>query len=127
MLYQDDRNLCTFWLQVCGREFWKKVDVEEWVNQRVSAKPLGSNQFVNGLYKAVVPRSEKLIKVAAFSDLHIDYNYTAGTNANCGRLICCRDGKPDSSENTAGKWGHENCDLPEKTMLNMFDFIDGSI
>ena len=60
--------------------------------------------------------------MVAFGDLHVDFKYKKGTNSNCGRLICCRDGEGD-----AGEWGHPNCDLPEKTMLNMFDFIDREI
>ena len=75
----------------------------------------------------MIKNQSNLIKVAVFSDLHVDYNYTAGTNSNCGRLICCRDGEPTSAENTANEWGNKMCDLPEATMLNMFEFIDQEI
>jgi len=49
-----------------------------------------------------------LIKVALFSDIHVDYTYTEGNNIECGETVCCKvkNGKPTSDANKAGPWGH---------------------
>jgi len=50
-----------------------------------------NNDFVNNLYKQKREEKsdKKLIKIAMFSDIHIDFSYTAGNNANCGEYVCC--------------------------------------
>ena len=59
----------------------------------VKAKPPVANgdNFVNGLYEQREKNTpdKKLIKVALFSDLHIDFTYTEGNNANCDGITCC--------------------------------------
>ena len=39
ILELDDRYLCTFLFQICGQEYWKKIDVEEWINSKIINKP----------------------------------------------------------------------------------------
>ena len=39
----------------------------------------------------------ELIKVAIFSDLHVDYEYKAGMNTECGRITCCHAHNGDPS------------------------------
>ena len=67
--------------------------MDQWVRDRVSAKPpvARNNDFVNELYEQRKEDTgdKKLIKVAMFSDLHVDFTYTEGNNANCGSIVCC--------------------------------------
>ena len=67
----------------------------------------------------------KPIKIALFSDFHVDYDSVPGSSAVCDKPICCRSdsGSPSSPDLAAGKWGDERCDLPERTMNNMLDYI----
>jgi hypothetical protein len=91
--------------------------LNKWVLERVSAKPpvAKGNNFVNGLYEQREEDSgKKLIKVALFSDIHVDFSYTEGTVASCGGIVCCHEssGMATSDEDKAGPWGHHKCDSP---------------
>lgn len=70
-----------------------------------------------------------MIKLAVFSDLHIDFDYTPGNSNDCGRVICCRadSGYPKNPSQAAGYWGDYLCDLPLHTAEHMLDFIRTSI
>lgn len=69
------------------------------------------------------------IKVVMFSDLHVDYNYTAGRSNFCGEALCCRMDSvmPRNLSETAQKWGDYKCDLPPITFQSMLDFIKDEI
>lgn len=56
-----------------------------------------------------------------FSDLHIDYGYTEGSDNDCGKPLCCTvdSGPAPTKERTAGKWGDYKCDLNELVFKNM--------
>ncbi|KAF7325782.1 Sphingomyelin phosphodiesterase [Mycena kentingensis (nom. inval.)] len=61
------------------------------------------------------PRSgEKTFQVVHFSDVHIDREYEAGTDADCKKPICCRNfadqAKPP--RDPAKPFGNRNCDSP---------------
>ena len=111
-------------LRVCDQDKWKPIDVEQWVNNKLSEKSeiAKKNNFVDELYKTISDDGERL-KVAVITDLHIDYGYMPGMNSHCGRSLCCRadSGLPDKPEHTAGKWGDLNCDLNELTANSMFE------
>eukprot|EP00344_Euplotes_crassus_P003509 CAMPEP_0197000176 /NCGR_PEP_ID=MMETSP1380-20130617/5180_1 /TAXON_ID=5936 /ORGANISM="Euplotes crassus, Strain CT5" /LENGTH=434 /DNA_ID=CAMNT_0042417371 /DNA_START=534 /DNA_END=1838 /DNA_ORIENTATION=+ len=60
------------------------------------------------------------------SDVHLDFNYLEGTNAQCNEPLCCRasSGKPKNPEDAAGKFGSlADCDLPPITGEMVFDFV----
>ena len=62
--------------------------------------------------------------VLHLADLHIDTKYRPGSNANCGRPLCCRDGTPSANETGAGFWGdYRTCDLPRWTAESMLEHI----
>jgi sphingomyelin phosphodiesterase len=50
-------------------------------------------------------------------------------NNDCGKPICCRSdsGLPKNKSNAAGKWGDELCDIPERTMVSLLDYINDEI
>ena len=98
----------------------------------VNGKPeaFKDNNFVNQLYDDHKKKKEvkKPITVLLFTDIHIDYQYREGTSIDCGLVVCCRDdsvikGKSDM----ARKWGEYKCDIPEVTLLNMFEYINSEI
>lgn len=62
--------------------------------------------------------------VLHLADLHIDSDYQPGSNANCGRPLCCREGTPKTGESGAGFWGdYRTCDLPPWTTESMLTYI----
>ena len=63
------------------------------------------------------------------SDLHLDYEYTAGNSINCGHPICCRNdsGLPADPSDAAGKWGAYACDTPPIRFENMMEYIKEEI
>ncbi|EGG23426.1 sphingomyelinase [Cavenderia fasciculata] len=52
------------------------------------------------------------------ADIHFDAYYLEGSNPNCGKPLCCRDGTGD-----AGFYGHYQCDIPLVTVKTMFERI----
>jgi sphingomyelin phosphodiesterase len=57
--------------------------------------------------------STSMVSILHLADLHIDVQYRPGSNANCGRPLCCRDGSPTQGDIGAGFWGdYRLCDLP---------------
>lgn len=63
------------------------------------------------------------------SDLHLDYDYTPGMDADCGKPLCCRSdsGFPTNDKNRAGKWGDYRCDTNTLTLGSMWKFINDDI
>uniref|UniRef100_A0A915CRE5 Sphingomyelin phosphodiesterase n=1 Tax=Ditylenchus dipsaci TaxID=166011 RepID=A0A915CRE5_9BILA len=83
-----------------------------------------------------VPRThikvpEKTFRVLQLSDLHFDYSYTPGSEADCKQPICCqRQVNVTSLSSTsinkpAGYWGTlASCDVPIWTIENMLQHIN---
>ncbi|XP_015791561.1 sphingomyelin phosphodiesterase [Tetranychus urticae] len=69
------------------------------------------------------------LKILQISDTHVDLQYLAGGEVNCGEPLCCR--KPVSSfrghkkdHKMAGYWGeYDNCDIPLRTLQAMLKDI----
>ncbi|CAF3614912.1 unnamed protein product [Rotaria sordida] len=58
------------------------------------------------------PGAPKL-NVLHLSDIHIDFAYKPGSQADCPQPLCCREGQPIPSHTGAGFWGdYRNCDIP---------------
>ena len=122
-----DQSMCTFVLEVCDMDHWKPLNVEEVVSAIIDGKPAlaQSNDYVNNMYKSMQTRpKDELIKVAVFSDLHVDFDYAPGSNNDCGKPLCCR---TKEGPGTSGKWGDFKCDLPVWTMKSMFEHIKDEI
>ncbi|KAI0958393.1 hypothetical protein AcV7_004224 [Taiwanofungus camphoratus] len=64
-------------------------------------------------------------QVIHFSDVHIDRQYTAGTEVNCTKPICCRDyeevPKPKHIKVHAGRHGSRRCDSPVSLADSMLE------
>uniref|UniRef100_A0A0N4ZDK2 Sphingomyelin phosphodiesterase n=1 Tax=Parastrongyloides trichosuri TaxID=131310 RepID=A0A0N4ZDK2_PARTI len=122
--------------EICGA-FVKKCGVSEnplddmWPFEIPPGKPV-----VNSWPKVTNPQSK--LRVLHLTDIHIDRNYTVGSEANCGydKLIdtdafCCREWPADKrkykvlgSSVPAGYWGSPYiCDIPYRTFLNAMEHI----
>ena len=76
--------------------------------------------------KSTEPRP--VLRALHLSDVHIDFEYAAGSLANCNAYLCCRTaaGFPTKEgEIAAGEWGSPNydCDIPIKTFQSMLDHV----
>lgn len=61
--------------------------------------------------------------IVHLADLHIDWKYRPGSNADCGRPLCCRD---DDDNRTMGAefWGDfRTCDIPRWTAEAILDYL----
>jgi hypothetical protein len=131
----DEKIFCVYNLNVCQSLDYNPRDLREDVFDILQSKPeiAKSNDFINKLYDSnrdkFNTKGRETIKIAMMSDLHIDYNYVEGNDNECGKILCCRvdSGVAPTKARAAGKWGDFNCDLNEKTMHNMFDFIESDI
>lgn len=130
----EETTLCTFVFEVCEMDNWVKEDVNQAVHDILKSKPeiAQENDFVQKLYSKYLghPKSkDELVKIVLFSDLHVEFDYEAGTSTVCGKPTCCRadSGIPWHKNETAGPWGDYRCDVPEWTVKSMFQHIRDTI
>ena len=58
------------------------------------------------------PDAPKL-NILHLSDIHVDFAYKVGSQADCPQPLCCRGGEPAPGHSGAGQWGdYRNCDIP---------------
>ena len=93
---------------------------------------MANNDYLNNLYKDLATKDKstrKTIKAVHYSDVHVDFEYTPGMNANCNTPLCCRpeNGYPADPKDAAGEWGSYLCDPPRKTVTKMYEFIRDEI
>jgi sphingomyelin phosphodiesterase len=61
------------------------------------------------------------LRVLHLTDLHVDLHYRPGSNADCGKPLCCQDGQPEVGSDPAGYWGdYRHCDIPTWTIDDLF-------
>ncbi|KAJ3788487.1 Metallo-dependent phosphatase-like protein [Lentinula aff. detonsa] len=67
-------------------------------------------------------------RVAHFSDIHIDREYTVGSEANCSKPLCCREFSDQSEPTTipAGPHGDHACDTPSTLVESIVKAIDAT-
>ncbi|CAF3896250.1 unnamed protein product, partial [Adineta steineri] len=54
-----------------------------------------------------------ILNVLHLSDIHVDFAYKPGSQADCSQPLCCRQGQPAPGHAGAGFWGdYRNCDIP---------------
>eukprot|EP00095_Tigriopus_kingsejongensis_P003756 maker-scaffold911_size81771-snap-gene-0.23 protein:Tk03756 transcript:maker-scaffold911_size81771-snap-gene-0.23-mRNA-1 annotation:"hypothetical protein TcasGA2_TC005858" len=85
-------------------------------NWSLKIKDLAQPQPVpNPIYPRQKTRSTQ--KILHLSDPHIQRDYVAGTNADCGQPVCCstNDGFPEDERFAADALGDYRCDLPPWT------------
>ncbi|CAF5018539.1 unnamed protein product, partial [Rotaria sp. Silwood1] len=68
------------------------------------------------------PATPKL-NVLHLSDIHIDFAYKPGSQADCSQPLCCRAGQPVPGHIGAGFWGdYRNCDIPYWTAESILKY-----
>eukprot|EP00345_Euplotes_harpa_P014290 CAMPEP_0168352526 /NCGR_PEP_ID=MMETSP0213-20121227/22640_1 /TAXON_ID=151035 /ORGANISM="Euplotes harpa, Strain FSP1.4" /LENGTH=520 /DNA_ID=CAMNT_0008363827 /DNA_START=173 /DNA_END=1731 /DNA_ORIENTATION=+ len=115
----EPEYFCEVLLQVCSHENYSVRYSDEDVSRILSDKPsfIQNNDFVNNLYKEIEDDTKRGVKretmlMYHFSDLHFDLEYKAGSNIECGEIVCCnpKAGPAPSPDKAAGKWGDYKCD-----------------
>ena len=124
-------RVCDEYLGLCYKPIIKELSSESYVSERIASKPdiIKNNDFVNNIYAKIKadPNPREIVRSIQLADIHIDYSYQEGAANECNFPICCRDNGPELLEvegaTGAGQWGDYQCDVPHKTMKNMFEFI----
>ncbi|KAM5352777.1 hypothetical protein ACJ41O_005499 [Fusarium nematophilum] len=69
----------------------------------------------------------EMLRIAHFSDIHIDPEYTVGANTNCSKPMCCRpytpDDEPGKNNSPAGPFGDHECGSPLSLEQSMYAAI----
>ncbi len=64
------------------------------------------------------------MRILHITDIHLDFLYQNGTNAECTEPICCHDGDAAVKGTPAGRWGdYRSCDIPTWTVENLFQHL----
>ncbi|RCN32003.1 Ser/Thr phosphatase family protein, partial [Ancylostoma caninum] len=66
------------------------------------------------------------LRVLQLTDLHVDFEYRPGSEADCDLPVCCRE-EAQSPRKAAGYWGTVGkCDIPYWTFKNMLEHINAT-
>nr|CDJ93171.1 Metallophosphoesterase domain containing protein [Haemonchus contortus] len=66
---------------------------------------------------------QRYFRVLQLSDMHVDFEYEPGSEAECDLPICCRP-STGTPQKPAGYWGTVGrCDIPYRTLRNMLEHI----
>ena len=128
-------RICNESLGICTHPVIEQIDVHDVVNDILSTKPadLAQDNYIGNLYDHIAANggdSRDHVMAVHISDLHMDFLYKEGTLADCVGYLCCREevGYPTGDQTPAGEWGmYTSCDMPQKTIQNMLDFINTEI
>ncbi|KAA1479006.1 sphingomyelin phosphodiesterase [Dentipellis sp. KUC8613] len=76
----------------------------------------------------IVSKGRTPFQVVHLSDVHIDREYTVGSNANCTKPICCRDFADGSgtsaTSDQAGPFGNSKCDSPSTLAASLVQAVE---
>ncbi|BGP20186.1 hypothetical protein JCM10213v2_008321 [Rhodosporidiobolus nylandii] len=94
----------------------------------VAAEPTLAAEEGQRLARRDVAGGVGTFKVVHISDSHVDREYVAGTEANCTKVICCRNYDAGSTGpdvvNPASLFGEPKCDAPPSLLQTMFDAVE---
>lgn len=101
-------------------DYYKELNLDEDIATILKDKPVKADP---------TPTGRKTVKMLHISDMHIDFEYVPGTEANCGDFQCCEavHGPAKTPESAAGEWGAQTCDLPPATAIQALRFIEEKI
>lgn len=105
---------CARLMGFCSAPKWKTLDAQEYIDRILADKPefLKDNDYVNQQYKKINedPEKRKTVKLLHITDVHLDFAYKEGMNANCNEPLCCREinGLAPTPADAAGKYGSYN-------------------
>lgn len=112
----------------CSSPRFEPLYAKDYVKEQLSKKTeqTKTDTFIDNLYDELAKKTEKdTIRVVHMSDVHLDFNYTPGTDAACNVPICCNkeNGFTSDPSRAAGYWGDIRCDIPERVYQSMLDFV----
>ncbi|KAI6204931.1 Sphingomyelin phosphodiesterase [Aphelenchoides besseyi] len=89
-------------------------------NRRTTADSTNTNRpFYNNNNQ-----ERPIFKVIQLSDLHFDFEYQNGSEAQCGQPICCQGDTTGDVKQRAGYWGTlASCDVPLRTIESLLSSI----
>lgn len=99
------------------------------MNGILKGKPdkIKDDDFINSKYAEIAnsDHDRQVLKAVHLTDVHLDLLYKVGTLAECDDFLCCRedDGMAADGQEAAGEFGGYHCDVPEKTLNAMLDYI----
>ena len=106
---------CNEILGVCSNMKVDAEDLHDEVDKILSTKPesLKNDDFIDQMYDQMAAEiangdtDREIIKAVHISDVHLDKEYSPGSQAKCDSFLCCRSkfGEPASGEPAAGEWG----------------------
>ena len=111
------------------RNPYKVLHENDFISRVLKDKPaqIAQDNYIDNLYEEIKtdPEPRETVKVLHVSDIHIDFEYHIGKNANCGKPICCRieDGPPATPADAAPRFGHPNCDAPVEVAETAFEYL----
>ena len=118
-------RVCNEVMGFCHSPTIRQIPIEEAVEKILADKPdlIKNDDFLQNLYDEVassdIKEKRSTIRAVHISDIHLDFEYKAGTIANCKEIMCCREdaGYPSKDGDiAAGEWGMPSrCDMPPKT------------
>ncbi|TFK73540.1 sphingomyelin phosphodiesterase [Pluteus cervinus] len=111
-LKQTSEKLCGSLLGLC-----QPPAVNKWTVSFPKAAPKSPKPFVR--------TGKAPFQVAHFSDIHIDRQYTVGTDASCNKPICCRNFTDHTGPiiEPAGPFGSPHCDTPATLVHSFLDQV----
>lgn len=93
---------CEVVLPVCknSENKYKILQIGDYEKQILADKPdfVKDNNFMNNMYKDIqsdldAGNKRDTILMYQFSDMHWNLEYTEGTSADCGEIVCCKSGQ----------------------------------
>eukprot|EP00331_Platyophrya_macrostoma_P015218 CAMPEP_0176467452 /NCGR_PEP_ID=MMETSP0127-20121128/38469_1 /TAXON_ID=938130 /ORGANISM="Platyophrya macrostoma, Strain WH" /LENGTH=281 /DNA_ID=CAMNT_0017860759 /DNA_START=388 /DNA_END=1230 /DNA_ORIENTATION=+ len=100
-------------------DYYKSLDLQAAINETLKDKPKRDDPK---------PTGRETIKMLHISDVHVDFDYTPGMEADCGEPLCCEKmhGPAKSMNSSAGIWGSliYDCDLPPETAVQALRYIE---
>ena len=120
---------CSRMVGFCAKPNYKTSKSSKFIDRILAEKPakIQNNDFISKLYEEMENKEigRKTVKILHMTDLHFDFEYVEGTNANCGKPVCCRvrDGRPAIDADKAGKYGSFWCDSPVVTIESAFAYL----
>jgi len=112
----NPNKICTFY-QICPKSVWKQEKLEDFASKILKDKP--PQIFPT-------PTKRKVYTAAVIADVHMDLEYSEGSNSYCETPYCCHkeDGKPASPDKAAKYWGTKGkCDIPKRTVEELIKYI----
>ena len=122
-------RLCTEGLKLCATPIIQELDLRDVVKDILKDKPaqIKDANFINNMYDEIAKSEQErtVLKAVHLTDVHLDLEYKVGTWADCDGFLCCREanGPPGPGQEAAGEFGGYHCDVPEKTLDTMLEYI----